>query len=844
MISLNYQKKRKKEKKTNGQSEMEKELLQNLGSSNIRDILNGLNTANTLVEKYELQNVFVDKLYHSLVPLLTHTHFKIRSRSFNLIEILLSEYTSSITCPDVAIPSILLSILAVHEAVADSALSCLHLILGISDTEVFWPDIEGVILESRSTNMRIKILDLLCEFVNKIPLSPIIKLLDDPKAQIRNAAKAILDLADPACVKAALNQTRISFEAMEKLIAESAYDLADPKLAARDVKKIAVGNRTTDLVRKRATQRRKAADERNSKRKKISQSNSTLNPGSPRSYTSISQKRRNINDQNESINSSIKQDELIEAPNVLIPNEESELDYNAHHQIRSSISTKLPSVMQKPTSMNQIRTSMSSHLANDKNQRKPTSSYNSHRNTGTDDENEEFLRIENEISQESQMSIQSNNNRPLGKIIPPPRVSLPVKPRDLSTATWLERVTFLEKLKESLAKSIRFKESPSQILDCVLTTSVPSHKKVTFLIPPILSEIILHHPEVLNSHLSKIVEFTLNTMVSKAWQTDTQFSQFLSVLILESDPIYLIDQALKISDKSTHPLPFDIFILRAYEVRDDIILPYNIVSHIISQLVKKPGMPISVQATLSNRSNSNTGENRDATTELFTLICIKEMKHVQRFGSGQSQEIRKKIIPYLKIAQQQNKSRNEVYNHRTVDLSHISDIRELKQIIDTEMSKGAKSDIPKLVAALVQYPNDKCQKLFVPFILFIASLPQRIADDYELEFVNVCVKHFRDPALLSFLDNDFIEPKVIVGLSRSIWNCPSSILDGSENYLPFLYKMFKESIGSTRYELVQLFLAIFQKTRVSVLDLPEMKMPYKKLIDDMMSQFRIIPPKS
>ena len=207
---------------------MEKELLENLNSNNIRDVLGAMSAATNLVDKYELQNAFVDKLYHSLIPLLSHTHFKIRSHAFTLILQLLEEYSNIISCPDVAIPSILLSILAVNKVISESSIKCLRIIIEITESEVFWPDIESVITDGRSTEIRLKILDILPDFANKIPLSPIVKLLDDPKAQIRNAAKQILDAADPALVRAAINCTRISYEAVKKLVDESRYDLTDP----------------------------------------------------------------------------------------------------------------------------------------------------------------------------------------------------------------------------------------------------------------------------------------------------------------------------------------------------------------------------------------------------------------------------------------------------------------------------------------------------------------------------------------------------------------------------------------------------------------------------------------
>ena len=91
-----------------------------------------------------------------------------------------------------------------------------------------------------------------------------------------------------------------------------------------------------------------------------------------------------------------------------------------------------------------------------------------------------------------------------------------------------------------------------------------------------------------------------------------------------------------------------------------------------------------------------------------------------------------------------------------------------------------------------------------------------------------------------FLDEDWIDPDIICGLSRCIWNCPSSILEGSEEYLPSLYSVFRQSIGPTRIELAQIFLAIYQKTHVSVLDLEEVFAPHRKLISDLMSQFEIV----
>ena len=815
---------------------MEKQLLNDLSSSDVREVLSALQSANDLSQRYDLQSAFVDKLFHSIVPLLTHTHYKIRAHAFSLLLTVLSEYGDSISAIDVVVPSLLLSIISVNKEVADTAVKCLAIVFRLTETVSFWPDVEGVICDGRSGVSRIKILDLLVEFADRIPLEPIVRLLDDPKAQIRASAMKILNAADHGRVREVIASTRLSYEAMERLISSNAFEINDN--AVNPVEQTQNGDwDLNSLARKNASKRRKAFDERNRT------GNSIMNVGQsqqPRSYASISKRRKEIIEQSSrqaepdfsernsysalARNKRNKQQGYDEFDQDF--DDENEQMQVQYQQKRGERYKNQPPENQRGYNSRQLARSENAYRQNGARHQKRGNLKRIDRNRSispsdtdiirrTEDEaNEEFLRLERQVKMET-------DNRPLGKIIPPPKVSLPVRPRDLTSATWLERVSFLEMLKESLAMSTRFKESPSQIVECVLTTAVPPHKKVTFLIPPILSEIILHHPEVLRNHLSSIIQFALNTMIGKVWQADTQFQQFLSVLYLESDPTELIDKALKIVDKNAHPLPYEIFILKAYEARSDIILPYSIVSHIVSRLLKKQAF------------------DHDS-SELFTLICIKEKKSVQKFGTSQSIENKRRIIPFLKIAQQNSESSQKVV-HRVVEVSN--DPHELKSIIDEEMSRGAKCDIPKLSAAFAKYPHDKCVKLFQPFILFVAQLPQRILTEYEEEFVRVCTTHFTDPKLLLFLDADYIESKVICGLSRCIWNCPSSILDGSDRYLPLLYNMFKESIGSTRYDLIQIFLAIYQKTKVSVLDLPAVVTPYRKLIEDMMAQFRIVVPK-
>jgi hypothetical protein len=378
-------------------------------------------------------------------------------------------------------------------------------------------------------------------------------------------------------------------------------------------------------------------------------------------------------------------------------------------------------------------------------------------------------------------------------------------------------VIFLEKLKESLAEIARFREPPSQIVGCVLTTVVPVHKRVVGLIPPILSELILHHPEVLRVHLVAILTFTLNAMpLEEREQNDPSpdFDQFLSVLCLETDPNDAIERALKICDKAARRLPLHKFVLKIYDIRDDTALAYNVLTHLTLWILK------------------NSGSER-----LLEILCTEEFKGMQRFGATQSAEIRKALLPYMKRARAQRASDTaSVSSAASIDVG--TDRRTLKAIIEEEFSKGSRADVPRCVAALLAFPDQK-RGLFLKFLFWLGRQPMRAVVRYERELAQLCCQKFVAPTLLCFLADDWQDPKVISGLSRCIWHCPGEILEGSEQYLRPLYTLFRRSIGPARNDLAQIFLAISRKTGHSVLDLEDVCDPHKNLLNDLMAQYQV-----
>jgi hypothetical protein len=163
----------------------------------------------------------------------------------------------------------------------------------------------------------------------------------------------------------------------------------------------------------------------------------------------------------------------------------------------------------------------------------------------------------------------------------------------------------------------------------------------------------------------------------------------------------------------------------------------------------------------------------------------------------------------------------------------------LKRIIEDEFSKGSSADVPRCVASLLAFPDHK-PDLFLKFLFWLGRLPMRAVVRYERELAQLCCQKFGAPALLHFLENNWQDPKVISGLSRCIWHCPGEILEGSEKYLRPLYTLFKRSIGPTRNDLAQIFLAIWKKTNHSVLDSEDVCDPHRNLLNDLMAQYQVV----
>lgn len=284
-------------------------------------------------------------------------------------------------------------------------------------------------------------------------------------------------------------------------------------------------------------------------------------------------------------------------------------------------------------------------------------------------------------------------------------------------------------------------------------------------------------PELLTSHMEGILRFTLKTMPNNS----DDFEQFLDVVVLEADPIHLIDVGLKICEETSRLLPFDELVLKVFRnSNESVLLPFNVLSHLLNWLLY--------------------GQRND---ELLGILCQTEFAAIQRFGCESSEQVRMVLLPFMRRVKQEQSA------------------------ISVEIPED-----------LVQgYPS---VNLFKSFLLFVSGLSIKALRGCEASIEELCVRKFYDPGLLVFLKDEWIDSKLISGLSRCIWNCPGQLLEGSEVYLPGLYRVFKGSIGVVRLRLAKLFVAIEKKTGISVLDCSEVCAPHRSCLREMMSQFRVL----
>ena len=193
------------------------QVIEDLKSSNTKEVLASLDKLQNMLSTPKSQFISCDLVYQALTPLIIHPHYKIRSSACTNILILLEKYIDSIQNVEFALQNIASSLLSVNRNVSTSSLQAIKIIINKIEPKRYWSTIKNIILNGKSLQVRKFILEILIDFANVIPLSPIFLLLDDPMSQIREAALKILKNADQDKLIKTYNKVIISYDATQLL---------------------------------------------------------------------------------------------------------------------------------------------------------------------------------------------------------------------------------------------------------------------------------------------------------------------------------------------------------------------------------------------------------------------------------------------------------------------------------------------------------------------------------------------------------------------------------------------------------------------------------------------------
>ncbi|OHT07743.1 hypothetical protein TRFO_23914 [Tritrichomonas foetus] len=286
--------------------------------------------------------------------------------------------------------------------------------------------------------------------------------------------------------------------------------------------------------------------------------------------------------------------------------------------------------------------------------------------------------------------------------------------------------------------------------------------------------------------------------------------------------------ALNINYKSNLKLPCEYFILNIYVEYPDLILSLGSLSHLLCYLLHSFPLDLAQQ-------------------ELVNYVCQKQPQQVAKYWCGLPLEEKDKIEKFLDV-------KNVLKNKRKTNRNKKNGGNHLEKNILTQIfeifDKGDASDLNECLTLIDNYSDQLSDcimkfndifdySFYLKFVRFISKCKNNDIDNNSNLVENICAKYFGDSQLLIFLGNDWISHDLINGTAKIIWSSPSSLLQGSDKYLLNLYQVFKGSKGSTRYDIVKIFIAIEYVTNVSIFNFPDVIEPYRGLIESMIDQFQV-----
>lgn len=842
---------------------MDQTLYEQLSSSDPILILSSLVVVSDDVKDKHISREYANTIFHKIMSLLNHNNYKIRALSFSITEFLFVKNLNDLTDIFEILPILIFSLASVNNSIVKSSNVCLRILFESFDISVWWNEVEHNILYSKSFAIRLCLLSLLANLKLVVPLEPIVALLDDTNSQIRELAEQIFLNAGKDKIRECLQESKISFNVYRKYF--------QMFLSQQPQKTVDVHGVTHVMRRENEKQVLGSNGKRYKKSETKTKTKKTLNNESPNDSNSAIKKREkepvtgmdsifNTNSKADAERLSVNFDEITQSKKK---NELGSILNNQQYR-RSSFSGGVNKILSENDSKR--LTSYYSNYndpnkdSNNNSSNSPTSKFdfnskNSNFNENDDDNDNEqekglmpVLGRKNPIhdsnnhseeeengfsnnmfensSNENEQQLYTNsslNSKTVGRLIKKRNKEKQLSLRDMTQMNWLERLTYLNNLKQTFeANSYSFSSPAIDVVNCLLTAAFPIHKKVSPLLAKLLTKCIYQNPEVLHTLLIDVVRFLLHAIRPPASLTaDDGAGDFLDAILFESSPDELIEAALVVKSENQRPLLVEEIVLLMYQKKPDILLSQISTRNLLCYL-------------LHLKAKTESSE------KLLYLICEKETNEVLKFFNMQSRELKRELIHYIP-KEEIEKLKNKKTKEPEVVLTNKSQAN-LIFVINQEMKKGPKCNFKRLSLALqnVRIENEQMfNEMFLFYLKALAKLPESSVKANSQSICDVSNNTFNSPLVFNILDRPIILPDMIKGFRIFVWHCPMSLLNNSNQYYHRLYEIFKDSDGNVRKQIVGISIAIEKVTERSFLDESEIIPPHKELIQNLMHQYDV-----
>lgn len=935
----------------------ENDVIERIKSSSNDDVFNVLTDIKDNISHFANSPLLVDLLFSYFLQILNDNKcFKVRNLSMTLIVAFLYQYNRFLTDIDIVIPFLHTALYSANKSLSAMSIEAVIIILELQDIKVLWQFIRPIILSPKSLIARCKILDHLIVYVDDIPASVVISLLDDPNTKIRHIVRNILDNMSADKIAAGMKKVKLSFNATKELkdrisglsqdeidsATETDFDEIPPTLVKIRMLN-SLKNKFNRYINKNMNtpKANKSLSKLNTDSQRKDTSNYMLNItntsrlGTPLSKSAISKARNSISSIGKTGNRESKTPNLKKKRSRFVTPNNSRIFGNSEISIDNSFDTfEVPTDIFIRTPENSYLSHSSITKTNEKSSNSLNNSFspihspvsgvsssnsnliaspiakknsahskkginrsisldNSHytqKNSGNtspkkynnsdgnisrknrsginksfESSSKSFMSLgspksvrsfntpvsqskshnsilkvgvnydngRNSKKRKSYLSSSSNTvldkvktsvgNHSHIKVIKSPKISdevdaeivgyivnpksqrLGFDPKNVCNRGWADRVDFLKRISKHLLKYPKISDSPEEIFDCIMAASFPIHKKVNEFIPPILKEIVVRFPEVLKTRLQDISSLIIEI------QHIPSIDDLLEALIVESDPNIILNSLIRVTEDNPKAKSLIDLAAKVLALKPNYKITYSVSARLIVRC-------------LSTMNNPNS-------SVILEDLSLRDLKHLQRFASKQSIEVKKQLAPFVRSAL-------KVQDEEEVLNVSLASQEELQKIILQEMV--GRCNFPRLANAMYLIEVDTFDhqlKLYELFLRFLGRQKEGQFDEYEFEMEVAC-QRFREPELFDIIIDNPRFMDCLTGLSRCIFSSPRTLLkNGSKNY-PKLYEMFKTANSSVRLELVIIFMAIRAVTGVSIHESPSISSNHSQLIEQLTSQIK------